>query len=206
MQNKFKFLISIIAVFFITLFSLPLRSVVLATQFDLIAPSGELTRGESYDFIINIDTQGESLTSIQIGMTYETEYLEYEGITPGNTFPVVSAQQLGGGKLLITGESQTPFSGAGVFAYVRFKLIATAPGESQLCVLWAPESPTDTPTPPPNATPTNTPPPGSTSTPVPPTPTALPKTGSTRTRKTFQYLGVALMVLSIPFIIIKKFS
>lgn len=136
-----------------------------ATTFDLIAPSGELIRGQEIKFTINIDTEGKSLSSTVIGMTYKTQYLEYVSVLPGNTFTTVSADVQEGGKLLITGSSTTPYSGAGIFAYVTFKLIATGPGSTELCALYNPSIPTPTP------------PSGPTS---PPIPTSLPKSGETK--------------------------
>jgi len=143
---------------------------VLATTFDLIAPSGELTRGQEVKFTINIDTEGKSLSSTSIGMTYETQYLEFVSVSPGDTFTTVSADVQGDGKFIITGTSTTPYSGSGVFAYVTYKLIATGPGSTQLCALYNPQTPTATPGP--SITPG-----GPTS---PPAPTALPKTGESK--------------------------
>lgn len=151
-----------------------------ATTFDLIAPTEQLVRGQNVKFTVNIDTQGQSLSSTSVGMTYETQYLEYVSTVPGNSFTTVSADVQSGGKLLITGSSTAPYSGTGTFAYVTFKLIATGPGSTQLCALFNPaETPTATPQP--NYTPYPTSPPGQpTYTPYPtspPVPTSLPKTG-----------------------------
>lgn len=134
-----------------------------ATTFDLIAPSGALVRGQEVRFTINIDTEGQSLSSTIIGMTYQTQYLEYVSTLPGNSFTTVSADVQSGGNLLITGSSTTPYSGTGAFAYVTFKLIATGPGSTELCALYNPSSPTPTS------------PPGSTTSPL--APTSLPNTG-----------------------------
>ena len=146
---------------------------VLATAFDLIAPTEQLVRGQDVKFTINIDTEGKSLSSTSVGMTYETQYLEYISTTPGNTFTTVSADVQDVGKLLITGSSTTPYSGSGTFAYVTFKLIATSSGSTQLCALFSPSTPTATPGPSPTLGPSPTPG-GPTS---PPVPTSLPKTG-----------------------------
>lgn len=152
---------------------------VLATTFDLIAPTEQLVRGQDVKFTINIDTEGKSLSSTSVGMTYETQYLEYVSTTPGNTFTTISADVQDVGKLLITGSSTTPYSGAGTFAYVTFKLIATSSGSTQLCALFSPSTPTATPgpsaTPGPTATPGPSPTPGGPTS--PPAPTSLPKTG-----------------------------
>ena len=146
---------------------------VLAIAFDLIAPTEQLVRGQDVIFTINIDAEGKSLSSTSVGMTYETQYLEYISTTPGNTFTTVSADVQDVGKLLITGSSTVPYSGAGTFAYVTFKLIATSSGSTQLCALFSPSTPTATPGPSPTLGPSPTPG-GPTS---PPVPTSLPKTG-----------------------------
>lgn len=119
-----------------------------ALTFDLIAPSGELIRGQEIKFTINIDTEGKSLSSTSIGMTYETQYLEYVSTLPGNTFTTVSTDVQDGGRLIISGSSTSPYSGSGTYAYVTFKLIATGPGSTELCALFNPlVSPTPTLTP-----------------------------------------------------------
>lgn len=135
-----------------------------ALTFDLVAPTGELVRDQEVKFTVNIDTEGKSLSSTAIGMTYETQYLEYISVTPGDTFTTVSSDVQESGKLIITGTSTTPYSGSGVFAYVTFKIIATGPGSTELCALFNPVTPTPT-----------TPPPGAPTS--PPAPTDLPKTG-----------------------------
>jgi hypothetical protein len=133
-----------------------------ALTFDLVAPSGELVSGQDVKFTVNINTEGKSMTNTAIGMTYETQYLEYVSVVPGDSFTTVSADVQGDGKLILTGTSTTAYSGSGVFGYVTYKLIATGPGSTKLCALYNPQ------------TPTATPPPGPTS---PPAPTALPNTG-----------------------------
>lgn len=143
-----------------------------ALTFDLIAPSGELVRGQDVKFTVNINTEEKSLATASIGMTYETQYLKYVSVAPGDSFTTVSADVQGDGKLLLTGTSTTAYSGSGVFAYVTFKLIATGPGSTKLCALYNPQTPTATPAP---GQPTSTPAPGQPTS--PPAPTALPKTG-----------------------------
>ncbi len=115
-----------------------------AITYDLIAPSGEFNRGDEVQFTINVNTEGRSYSSAQVGMTYDTQYLEYISVLPGNTFSTVSAEQVENGKLIITGTSSSGYSGNGTFAYVKFKIIASAPGATELCVLFNPET---TPTP-----------------------------------------------------------
>lgn len=134
-----------------------------AVTYDLVAPSGALKRGQEVTFTINIDTGTTTITSAQVGLTYETQYLQYVKTTAGATMTSVSIQDQGGGKLLLTGTNQAGFSGQGVFAMVTFNLIAESVGSTQLCALWAP---TPAPTSPPVAT-------------AAPQPTALPQPTTT---------------------------
>lgn len=129
-----------------------------AITYDLLAPSGTLERGQDVKFTINVDTETKSYTSAQIGMTYDAKYLQYVSVSAGNTFTTVSADSATAGKLIITGNSTSGYSGSGTYAYVTFKLIATAAGSTDLCVLFNPE---------------NTPTPGPTTA----NPTALPTSG-----------------------------
>lgn len=153
-----------------------------ALNFDLVAPSGELQRGQEVKFTINIDTEEKSYSSTQIGMTYETQYLEYVSVSPGDAFTTVSTTPAGDGKIIITGSSSSPYSGSGVFAYVTFKIIAAGPGSTQLCALFNPEI---TPTSPPN-------------------PTALPTTGVVANISQIILGSVFLALASAGFIIFKK--
>jgi hypothetical protein len=147
---KKKFLI----IFLIALF-LFLPKEALAIRYSLFAPSGTLSRGQIVTFTINIDTQGKTITSAKIGMTYQTQYLEYVNTIAGGTFPNLITEPIGDGKLIFSATSDG-FNGSGVFAQVNFKIIADAPGETQLCVLWQ-VSPTPSPNPSPSPEPTSPP-------------------------------------------------
>jgi hypothetical protein len=182
-----KVLISLLFVFCLLAVSKPAY----ATTFELIAPSGTLTRGQEVQFIINIDTKTQTLTSAQIGMTYDTRYLEYVSAIPGEAMNTVSVTPMDGGKLLINGTSTAGFSGKGVFAYINLKLIAQAPGSTELCVLWAPST-----TPTSGATST----PGSTATPAP---TSLPKSGSAVKSATGGLIGFGFLLVAIVFYFLK---
>lgn len=150
----------------------------MALKFDLIAPSGTLTRGQDVQFTINVDTQNQSMTSTQIGMTYKTEFLQYVSTTPGDSFTTISPDVQDGGKIIFSGSNPSGFSGAGTFAVVTFKLIATAPGSTELCVLFNPET---TPTPAP---------------PQSPVPTKLPKAGSSDQTGRGTVIGLFFMVVA----------
>lgn len=135
-----------------------------ALTYDLVAPSGTLKRGQEVTFTINIDTGSTTITTAQVGLTSETQYLQYVRTTAGASMTSVAVEDQGGGKLLLTGTNQSGFSGQGVFATIAFNLIAESPGSTQLCALWAPTpAPTNPPAatsaPQPTARPQATPPP-----------------------------------------------
>jgi hypothetical protein len=156
----------------------------LAIAFDLIPPSGTLTRGSNIDFTINIDTEGSSVTSTEIGLTYDTSVLEFVSATKGEAMSSISSTNVGSGKILITGTNSSDYNGSGVFATITFKIIATQSGETELCTLWIPEtSATPTPTTAPNA-PTSTPRPV----------TVLPTSGSTGSTQTAGIVGALLLL------------
>jgi len=196
-MNKTKlFLIFLIITFF---FFLP--STAYAIKFDLIAPqppAGGFTRGQTVQFTINIDTQGKTVNSTQIGMTYDTRYLEYVSTTPGNAMTSVSTNNLGEGKLIFSGENQSGFSGQGTFAYVNFKIIAQAPGQTELCVLWNPQN---SPTPSPQPT-SPSPQPTSPSQPTSPPPTA----GEVKGVYTNSFLGLIFISFFLLFFWLKRIS
>jgi hypothetical protein len=181
-----------LAIILLTLGILLIPNSVSATTFDLVAPTEQLVKGQNVKFTVNIDTEGKSLSTASIGMTYETKYLEYVSTSPGNSFTTVSADVQSDGRLIITG-SGAPYSGAGTFAYVTFKLIATSSGSTQLCVLFNPTSVTPTPGPTSG---------GATSSPAP---TALPKTGQSAPTTNGIILASFFFILSAgSFFIIKK--
>lgn len=152
-------------------------------SYSLTAPDGPFNRGDNIDFTISIDTNGQTLSSATIGMTYDTQYLEYVSTTPGDAFSSVNATTQEGGKVVFDATNTEGFSGSGTFATVTFKLIASAPGSTELCVLYTPSS-----------TPTSA-----------PQPTALPKTGSMNQVAQGIIVGVAIiLVLSSSFMLINK--
>ncbi|KKP67469.1 MAG: Esterase [Candidatus Roizmanbacteria bacterium GW2011_GWA2_35_19] len=175
---------------FLSLIAIPVN----ALTFDLIAPSGQLQSGQDVKFTINIDTEGKSLTSTSIGMTYQTSDLEYVSTVPGNTFTTITTDAQAGGKLIISGSSTGGYSGSGSYAVVTFKLIATAPGSSQLCALFNPVVPSSPPAP--------TLPPAPSS---PPAPTSLPQTGSFAETVKNASLGLVFFGLAaVGFLVFKK--
>ena len=159
-----------------------------ATKFDLVPPSGTLTRGQNITFTINIDTEGTSVTSIQSGLTFDSTLLQYVSVTPGAAMTAVVADTTtyGAGKVLFTGTNNAGYNGTGVFATVVFTIIAQSSGSTEICSLWLP---TPTGTPAPTAVPNSTIAPT-----YPPQPTALPVTGSADSRNTAIVLAVSFFV------------
>ncbi len=150
---------------------------VFAVTYDLVAPSGTLTRGQDVQFTITVDTGGQTISSTQIGMTYDSTLLEYVSTAPGDTFTTVSANVQDTGKLVFSGTSENGYSGSGTFAVVTFKLIAQAAGSTQLCVLF---NPSETPT----VQPTS------------PQATSLPKTGSDDQTGKGAVAGIGFLLLA----------
>ncbi|MFH0979643.1 MAG: cohesin domain-containing protein [Candidatus Roizmanbacteria bacterium] len=179
-----------------------------AITFDLLAPSGPLNRGQDVQFTINVDTEGRSFTSTQIGMTYDVNYLEYVSTSPGTTFTTVAADPQDGGKIVITGSSTSGYTGSGSFAFVTFRIIAQSSGSTELCALYNSTNPTPTSLPPGVPTPTNLPPGVPTPTNLPPgvpTPTSLPRTGSFTESGRGIISGLVMIVIAITgFIVFKK--
>lgn len=173
--------IVVFLLFFIVFLSY--KNVAQAVQFDLIPPSGDLERGQDVQFEINIDSQGETVNLADIGITYDTSVLEYINTVPGAAMTSVSVDDLGGGKLLFSGNNTAGFSGQGVFATVTFKIIAASSGSTELCVLWAP-----TPTPTNAQSPTSA-----------PIPTALPATGNTENARLASIIGLLLLSITAGF-------
>ncbi len=158
--------------------------------YELIAPSGTLTRGQDVTFTINMDTQGTSVSNAQVGLSYQTQYLQYVSATPGDATTSVDVSNQGDGKLVFTGSNPTGFKGKGTFANVTFKLIADSPGSTELCTLFAPSSPTATPAPG-NPTPTTR------------LPTSIPRTGETTFGNTIAVMGLVCIIAAVGFFTLK---
>lgn len=155
-----------------------------AVSFDLVGPTGQLKRGDNVQFTINIDTEGELITTTQVGITYQPQYLKYTDTTSGDAMTSVIATSQGEDKFLLDGTNSSGFNGQGVFAIMNFQLIADAPGSGLLCILWGPPSVTPVPTSPPNQ-PTS-----------PPQPTSLPKSGHIVQMVTTGSIGLGFLSLA----------
>ena len=153
-----------------------------ATTFNLVPPTGTLTRGQDITFTINIDTKGAVITSIQSGLAYDATLLKYISVTAGGAMNTITAdsEKYGSGKVLFTGTNNTGYNGSGVYATVVFNIIAQSPGATDICSIWSPDP---TPTPAPTSIVPTSPPPATIPT-LPPQPTALPQTGISDSRDT----------------------
>jgi len=169
---------------------------VYAVSFDPVPPTTPLVRGQNFSFGININTEGNTVTTIQTGLEFDPTLLEYVSVTPGQAMNSVVADTTtyGAGKVLFTGTNTAGFNGTGVFATVIFKLIAATSGQTDICSLWLPE-PTPSAAPSPTIGPSPTvgpsPTPGPT---LPPQPTSLPKTGITDSRNTAMMLAISFLI------------
>ncbi|MCR4326467.1 MAG: hypothetical protein NUV52_02320 [Candidatus Roizmanbacteria bacterium] len=136
---RFRFVVmALVAVLFFSMVP-----VVQATSYTIVAPAGELVRDQEYDFTVNVNTDGASMTTGSAKVTYESQYLQYISTTPGDFFGTVDATP-GTSIVDLVGTNTAAKSGSGSFAVIRFKLIADSPGSTELCTVA--EVPTTTPT------------------------------------------------------------
>src|SRR4051812_18910244 len=104
-------LVMVVGIGLLTVLLLPKKA--LALTYDLIPPTGTLTRGQNVQFIIDVDTEGSSVTTATVGMTFNTQYLSYVSANQGDTLPEkFSAQVTSAGTLLISGENSAGYSGS----------------------------------------------------------------------------------------------
>ncbi|PJE63643.1 hypothetical protein COU89_02185 [Candidatus Roizmanbacteria bacterium CG10_big_fil_rev_8_21_14_0_10_45_7] len=114
-----------------------------ATSYTIVGPSGQLVRDQEYDFTVNVNTDGATMTTGTAQVTYQSQYLQYVSTTPGSFFGTVDATP-GTGTVQLVGTNTAAKSGSGSFAVIRFKLIADSPGSTELCTVA--EVPGTTPT------------------------------------------------------------
>lgn len=152
---------------------LPLKTPVLGIKFSLIAPTGELKRGDTARFTVNIDTKGETVKETQIGATYQSQYLEFVNAVPTDDFPNITVSRQSESSMIISGSNPNGFTGQGIFTYLDFKIIAKTSGSAQLCSLF-------TPSPPSSGYPSSSPT-GPTSIPTYPQNTSIPNPSPTQT-------------------------
>lgn len=112
----------------------------------MVPPSGTLTRGQSYDFTVNINTNGELVNQATAYVTYESQYLQYESYANGDFFSTVTVTP-GSGRIDLTGQTTSAKSGSGTFVTIRFKLTAESAGSTELCTVTGttPAAPTTAP-------------------------------------------------------------
>lgn len=173
---------AVLIVFFLASLMVRGSAVYASTQLDLIPPEGELKRGDEVQFTITVDTGGSAVSSLQVGIEYDSAVLQYLNTTPGDTYQTITATPLDANRILITASNPVAGTINGNLAYVEFKIIADEPGETELCTLFLPETPT--PNPQATAGPTN------------PPPSALPKTGEAGSGPTMAIVGTILLVVA----------
>lgn len=176
-----------IIVFSITLsfflFVKPIQAIDLSVE----APQEMLMRGQTFEWKVNIDTQGESIQTQEFYFTYEKDYLEMESFMAGNFFDNVSYAELEPGKLYVKGEANSPKTGSGLVAIARMKITAESPGSANLCAATLIQ-------------PTNTPVPTSILQPTRPpvnTPTILPKSGEIKKMVNYSIFGGIFLAIAL---------
>lgn len=130
----FVFSIAIVCIFFSTSAH--------AVYYGITGPSGQVVNGQEYEWTVTVDTQGQALTGGAAAVTFDTRYLQYVSTTPGDFFNSVSASP-SATIVSLTGTNLSAKSGTGTFAKVKFKLIASGSGSTELCTV----APITTPTP-----------------------------------------------------------
>src|SRR6185295_11760111 len=103
MNNTYMRHLKYIIILLVFLAALIVPSKAYALSYDLIPPSGELIRDQNVQFIIDIDTEGTSVTTAQVGLTYDTQYLQYVSTTPGDAMNSISATPNGTNALILNG-------------------------------------------------------------------------------------------------------
>jgi hypothetical protein len=121
---------------------------VAAVRYELITPSGPFTRGQVVQIGVIIDTQGESLESAQIDLSYKNDFLEYQGVEAGTVFPTVEGAITGTNTIRVVGRIEsgdTKKSGVGLLAQINFRIIYDAAGETEFCTIVGRPTPTQPP-------------------------------------------------------------
>jgi len=184
MKNIFIFVL--VVILFCLIF---ITKNVLAIDISTEAPQELLVRGQVFDWKVNIDTQGESISKQEFYFTYEKDYVEFQSLLAGDFFDNVSYSKVEEGKLYVIGESSSPKSGSGLVALAKMKIIADAPGASQLCAV-IPITPT--PTSQPTVTPQPTYPQATSTI----RPTALPPSGDQGQLLSYVFFAGIFLVLA----------
>ncbi len=171
-----------------------------AVRFSLVMPTGTLSQGSEAPITINIDTEGQTLTSAQTDVWIDTNYLQYVGVTPGPLFTTVTGTSVSNDTVRLSGSvaSGAPgVTGSGVFSTMTVKIIAQTSGEAAICQI---ANPTITPVPtiPPTSAPTPTSQPAATQPPV----GSLPRTGTVE--NVILLLGGSLFIILTGVTIGKK--
>jgi hypothetical protein len=208
-MKRYRMLFILFIFVFFTFFSTFPKNA-LAIGFTLTEPEPPFSQGQEVQFTVNVDTQGETLTSTQAEMIFDTDYLEYVSITAGAIFPNVTGTVQEAGILSISANVDTGSSGvtgAGTFAVITFRLIGSPQSEVELCALAevtptepVPTSPLMTPICTATLVPQPTTPPVVTSPPI----TTLPRSGTVENVLMlgvlggfFTFFGTGLLLLKV---------
>lgn len=188
-MGRFRNFLIVLFILNLGLFLLP-KTVFGKVNLGLELPKEEqLTRGQVFEWKVNITVEEETVREEQFYFTYDTNSLELQGFFAGDFFDTVSYNEVEKGKIYVLAESSTPKSGSGTVAVVKMKIIAESPGTAQLCAVLR-----ITPTP--TGQPTNVPTPTSFSATATPRPTALPTSGLVNSFFSYAFFGGVFLLLA----------
>lgn len=194
MNIKFNLTLTIcFSLLFLFVFAVPIKAIDLSVE----APESMLSIGQSFEWKVNIDTQGQSIKNQEFYFTYEKNYLQMEAFMAGDFFDQVSYAEIEAGKLYVKGESNTPKTGSGLVAIAKMKIIAQVPGSANLCAATLIQ-PTTSPSPTSQLlTPTSRPTQSLINTPGVNTPTSLLKSGESKKLINYSIFGGIFLIIAL---------
>lgn len=108
----------------------------------ILSPNPLAVQGTSGSVEVVVDTEENSLTAVQLEMSYDPSYLTNVSVVPGDFFPdpisLLDSVDTQNGRItyaLGITPAQTPVQGQGVVATVNFNVIPGAAGETQIELL-----------------------------------------------------------------------
>lgn len=114
-----------------------------APSFSLVAPAGQLSRGQNIQFTVKIDTAGEAVTTSTVTLRYDTKYLKFISAQPADAADAINSTEPTAGEVVLSGTSNS-YTGVGNYAVLTFNIVADAPGGTELCTVYSPTNSTTT--------------------------------------------------------------
>lgn len=109
-----------------------------AVGYSLNPPRGQLSRGETVQVTVGTDVQGENHSVGVIGITYDTNKLQYVSASPASSTDSIDITQPSTGKLLVVGKKSSSYITTGTFAILNFTIIADESGSTEICAAFSP--------------------------------------------------------------------